>query len=181
MESLMKRKIMRVAAVASTVAVLSLMLAAPAQAYAKNGCSWGSPNVNWFYSGQDYGDFKASADEAANNWNVTHVKMTHLDTGPFKAYIQDDGNSGYSGWTEWECSSTQQTTKAESHLNTHDTVGVEYGEKVAIWAHEFGHGLGLNHSTPGNIMFSCAGCTYQDFGKRNKPQEDDRNGINSLY
>lgn len=39
----------------------------------------------------------------------------------------------------------------------------------------------LNHSTAGNIMYTCPACTYNNYSGRFLPQSDDQAGMNSLY
>lgn len=95
--------------------------------------------------------------------------------------VQDVGANGVDGHTTWWCTGGKNYA-ADTYLNTNPAQAgsLSTAARQAVWVHEFGHGLGLSHSGVSNIMYTCARCTYNNYG-RNTPNTDDRNGANALY
>lgn len=91
------------------------------------------------------------------------------------------GLNGYAGWTDWLCGGGGFTLSAHATLNHSYTDGYTTNQKRAVWVHEFGHALGLNHAASNYyIMYTCPRCAYDAHGIFT-PQSDDINGANHLY
>ena len=95
------------------------------------------------------------------------------------AYEQNNGANGYDGWTSRNCIGGN-LLGANVTVNTYYLHSFSASKKQAIWVHEFGHGLGLNHGPTNAIMRSCAACTFSTYGYY-YPVTDDINGMNSIY
>lgn len=177
----MKKLAMKLLAAAATTATLAVVVAAPAEAYVTTGCHWANSNVGYYYNGLNTSGFNNSVHDGANAWDPTDVEVIGASSAALHAYTSNDGASGYDGWSTWSCGSNRLTSSATARLNTYSTTVYPTEKKKAVWVHEFGHTLGLEHSANGNIMYTCSRCIYDNFAGRNTPQADDRNGVNSLY
>lgn len=97
-------------------------------------------------------------------------------------FTNNQGQNGYDGWSDWSCwPVTHYMIGANVTLNPYYTDAYSSLKKRAVWTHELGHGLGLNHSAyDWAIMFHCAGCVYDTYGYY-APRSDDQLGINAIY
>lgn len=148
-----------------------------ASAYTHTGCSWGSygSTVTWDRN-LPAGDYRNTAGSAAYSWaNATDINGMDPTGGSMYGFLDNKGNNGYNGWATWSCNGSA-TGWAYVTLNPYYMDTKTYTEKKTVWVHEFGHGLGLNHSGSGAVMYNCSLCTGFSL-----PQTDDINGINALY
>lgn len=164
---------------------LIFVLLAPAGALAySTHCHWPGATVKFrtIYAPSYEAAFGPEVENAAAAWtNTTNVKLTRgtSSSHTFKATIKNDGANGYAGYANWTCFLGTKTASTV-WVNRYYTDSYSKAKRKAVWVHEFGHGLGLNHGSGNVIMNSCPACVYTDYG-RNTPAADDRNGINSMY
>ncbi len=172
------RRIGATAAAAMVVAIIATPMSA--QAYTTTGCKWASSTIGiqavTLISG--YNNWSSSA----ATWDPSDMQYVSVSSAPYTVGLQDNGANGIDGTTTWWCTGGS-TYKAESYLNSNASQAgsLSTGARQAIWVHEFGHGLGLGHSSAGTIMYTCGRCTYNSYSGRNTPQADDFNGANALY
>lgn len=151
-----------------------------AGAYVFTGQRWASPTI-YYRTSTMASAYGTSAGSARSSWtNSTDVNFAFAPGASYRLYTQNDGNSGYAGWSTWNYSGST-INSATSRLNTYVTDGYVTNKKQAVWAHELGHVIGLAHSSAGTIMYSCPGCTYDTYSGRRTPQSDDINGANARY
>lgn len=180
--SVRHRRRLRLAAVLSAVALAVgvVLVPAAAHAYTKTGCRWSSSTVSWgnYTAGTD----STAAQKAAIEWAWdTDVNGMAPTGGQMKVFSKNYGNNQNYGYTWWSCSWWGTYTWASVTLNTHYTANYSVAKKQAIWVHEFGHALGLNHSQfSNNMMWHCAPCVFDQYGYYT-PQGDDIAGMNTIY
>lgn len=157
-----------------------LGVASPASAYVLIGCKWtsGAPTVNYHNLGGV--TFSSEINNAASTWSgYTDVNMYSNTGSTLGVYYQNNGASGYAGLTPMACSGGS-ILHAEPRINIYYTNSYSTGKRKAVWVHELGHALGINHA-PGNvIMNQCPPCLFDSVGY-NWPTTDDVAGINYLY
>lgn len=170
-----------VAAVLGLLAALALP-ASPASAYTTTGCKWptSTGNVTWNNTVTP-GTYETTAKAAALSWaSRTDVNsMVPNSSAAMYAYETNDGANGYDGMTTWTCAFGNYLG-ANVTVNTHYLGAYAANKKQAVWVHEFGHGLGLNHGPSNAIMYTCAACVYNTYGYY-YPVSDDITGMNTLY
>lgn len=171
----------RVGLVATAALILSALIApVGAQAYTTSGCRWASSTIGLqavtLPSG--YTNYSTSA----GKWNPTDATFVNVSSGAYTAEVQNNGANGTDGITVTSCTNGS-IYKARSWLNTNSAQAgsLSTAGRQAVWVHEFGHGLGLGHSSAGTIMFTCPRCTFNNYSGRNTPQADDINGANFIY
>lgn len=160
----------------------SVGVATPALAYVHTGCHWNTRTLRIDYRYVN-GNFRTAMTSAKNNYNsATVLSLSLVDTsGPsFSAANSNYGATGYEGYTTWNCLGTV-TTGAHSTLNQYYLSGSEpLTQLKVVWAHEMGHGLGLDHVTGiHHVMYPSASAAYGD-GVTGLTT-DEVNGINSMY
>lgn len=165
---------------ALTLVVGLVMIPGAAQAYTLTGCKWGSSTITWTNSAPA-GTYSTSAVNAASSWaSSSDINGMSATGGQLKVYNHNRGANGYAGWTDWGCAGNL-LVGANVTLNPHYTDSYSQAKKQAVWVHEFGHGVGLNHSASSfAMMWSCPGCVY-DNHFYNTPKSDDIAGANFLY
>lgn len=162
------------------IALLGVGLVAPQQAnaYTLTGCKWGSSRIT--YTDQALGQYSPSLRDAAYSWGTyTDIDGMYPTGGNMTAGSTYSGANGLDGYTTWNCPFGNLFT-SRVELNWYYGQSMSYGQLRVVWAHELGHGVGLNHSGVGNVMYSCARCTYNSYGRYN-PAPDDIAGMNSIY
>jgi predicted Zn-dependent protease len=94
-------------------------------------------------------------------------------------YGDNAGPSGYAGRTTWTC-------LGGAYLGANVTINPYYAnsyntaKRRAVWVHEFGHALGLDHGPSNALMNTCAPCVYENYGYYFL-RPDDVAGMNSIY
>lgn len=174
----------RVLASGSAAAVFALGMLIPASAasaYAFTNCSWstgGTSNVTWQ---DDTGPAdSAVAVAAAASWaSYTDLNDMSPSGGTMVASMLNQGENGLDGKSWWVCNGNR-TLSASVTLNPYYTNEFYNNQKRAVWVHEFGHALGLEHSVAGTIMYTCPSCTFHNYQVW-WPQTDDINGMNVYY
>lgn len=158
---------------------LTLPAVSPAAAYSKTGCKWSSANVTYFAN--TTGDYLTAYHAAASGWHATDVNMSHNTSSRFIGTAHYWGFDGYAGWTNWQCNWLGNFNTVSSQLNKSYLDGYNATKKKIVALHEFGHGLGLGHSTAGGwpVMNSCPPCAYD--GGTTGLTGDDISGVNSIY
>ena len=179
-----RRRVSRIAIAVAAIFLLFIantLLASAVAAYTTTGCKWpNGPGVTYRFN-MGSGTNQTQAQDALNVWSAgTDVNLSHSYSSNFSITSANDGNSGYDGRTTWWCG-FGVTTSAQSWVNTYYTASFPANKIEAVYSHEIGHGLGLSHSSAGNIMYTCPACTYNNYSGRYTPQTDDRAGMNALY
>lgn len=155
-----------------------LVASAPsAGAYSHNAGRFGGSNLSFTVAGS-YADswYNASA-----NWtNLSDVNITYTSS-PI-ANIQ--GNSVARSDVGWDGLASYPSVYngvwqggVLVFLNTHFVAGYTQAKRNGVANHEFGHALGLGHSSNTAVLM------YTNTPQRiyNLPQPDDRNGVNAKY
>lgn len=123
---------------------------------------------------------------AAGNWNsATNFKFT---AGASTTFVANDVNDSTVSWdgityTTWT-TSTGIITDNKCYLNTNYTSQSRYTQDIVngIATHEFGHAIGLDHSTSNaSVMFPYTFTVEGDAARPNVPGSDDIAAINSIY
>lgn len=167
-------------AVTGTLILAVFAIPLVAHAYTTTGCSWGSSTIGLQAATLPAGYQNYSS--SAATWNPMDATFVVVTSGAYTVQVQNNGANGLDGMTTWTCSGGT-TIRAVSWLNSNaaQSGSLSVSARQAVWVHEFGHGLGLNHAAAGTIMYTCPRCTFINYSGRNTPQGDDINGVNSLY
>lgn len=150
-----------------------------ANAYTLSGCKWPSSTV--YHTRSVPSTFTAPATYAALDWSATtDVNLGQTSGQPFKVstYTASDGNAGI---TSRSCNGLGTIVAATSYGNMNSLPYLSANCRRAPFAHEIGHGLGLDHnnSTSYVLMYhSISACTVNGIYL---PQQDDKNGMNAMY
>ncbi|WP_027088168.1 matrixin family metalloprotease [Cohnella panacarvi] len=123
---------------------------------------------------------------AAGNWNsATNFKFT---AGASTTFVANDVNDNTVTWdgitnTTWT-TATGIITDNKCFLNTYYTSQTRYTQDIVngIATHEFGHAIGLDHSTSNaSVMFPYTFTVEGAAARPNVPGSDDIAAINSIY
>lgn len=180
----MKYRVLRALSAAALLVGISIVPLAttPAQAYVHlgGGCKWNSnPKITWTNAAT--GAYYWPAANAAADWSNTTDILLDSTGGVIRAYQENKGDTDFEGITYWGCI-WGSMTKADITLNTYYTNSYTERRKQAVFAHEFGHGLGLDHTNyPNQVMNTSASTFYFNTGRWWPQWEDDIPGINALY
>lgn len=117
---------------------------------------------------------------AANSWNVTPTRVyfnyNHYGSVDVVAGKANYGNTWWSGLTTPQSTGGYYTSQT-IQINLYYTDGYSNWETQGVWAHEFGHVVGLAHDngSTGFLMY------FSDARTVNSPTIDEINGTNGLY
>ena len=164
---------------------LLLLLSVPPQtadAYATTGCKWSTKNINIDIRYVN-GNFRTAIKKAITNYyNSTDVKPKAVETSgnSFTARNASYGANGWEGYATWTCV-LGNTLSVDAKLNMYYLSGTEPITRLkVVWAHELGHGFGLNHvSNDKRVMYTSPSTAYNN-GVTGLTS-DEISGINSLY
>lgn len=176
----MKRRSVGILASVALALGICVVAVPAAQAYTLTGCSWGGPNITW--EDQVPASYDAAAASASSRWSTaTDVNLS--SSTAHKALVvgvSNEGANGMDGYTWWNCP-FGSSISAFTTLNPYYTDAFTTNKRTAIYVHEFGHALGLNHATASTVMmYTSPGYVYNTYGYIS-PRTDDINGMNSIY
>ncbi|NWL32293.1 hypothetical protein DM791_05145 [Paenarthrobacter nitroguajacolicus] len=174
----LKLRISSIAGSAVLILGLGIAVPAPADAYAFTGCKWASSSMT--YKNDAVSGYTDPLIDAGYSWaSASDIDGMHPTGGAMRAYVINNGANGYDGYSKWNCP-FGNLWSSEVTLNTYYAQGYTYWQKRVVWVHELGHGMGLDHSSWGTVMYTCPRCTYDSFGTY-WPTNDDQAGANALY
>ena len=164
--------------------VLGLVLAlsaTPAEAYTTTGCKWASSTAK--YANNTPSSYNTAVSSAASAWtSATDINWVTGSSGVVAYVVAGNyGASGYEGLTTWICNWAGTYQNLNIQLNRHYMDSHNAARKKAIVMHEFGHALGLNHSSVRGypVMATSPSNSYLNGTTSLKP--DDIAGANFLY
>lgn len=171
-----------------TLACTLLTPASPASAYSLNGCKFSSSSIYWHFASGTNSAYNTVIKEAASSWNVTDVTLTkQAGAGYTQVAANNWGNVSWDGYTNYACGSGGTHTSVVSiQINTYWTASYPTGKTRGVAAHEFGHDLGLAHSSSDSSPCSSTHLMTPNTPHRyacgiESPQQDDEAGVNHLY
>lgn len=171
------------ALIAVTWAIAAPQVTEVVHAYNLEGCKYKTMPVAYGNSGS--GDYYSAFNAAANSWTNTPTNVW-LQLGgansTLQLFTENDGNTGHDGWSTYDCVGGYMLD-GRAASNTNYTNGYNFWGKQQVMAHEVGHLLGLAHNNPAlcsvPIMYYSS-ARYFTCGFI-LPQQDDINGVKSLY
>jgi hypothetical protein len=160
-------------------------------------CSWSGNSAPYRYHTSLPSSFHSGTNYGANVWTAVSTSswawIWSTDGQNFVKYGYIDGSGTCAAiTTKWVSGGTilQMEIKYDSAENWYTGSGTPAGDQIdlrSIAAHEFGHALGLRHTTPnlycpGNQYDAtmCSGYTPGTTYKRTL-EADDRGGVTYLY
>lgn len=137
----------------SLALVMAPVLLPSALAYTHHGARWQGTNISWAEGGGDFsGNVGSALGPAASSWNpntdVTLTKSTVASLTAVTYYSATDGLNGKAQWT----TSNGYFTGCYASVNRSNVASWAVNKIRAVWTHEFGHCLGLGHTTSIAIM-----------------------------
>lgn len=148
-----------------------------------NGRKYATSSVTYNNNG---GSLAASWTTAQNNWNnANNFKFTSGSSTTFVANTVNDNTVTWDGITKATFNSTTGIISQNlCYLNTYYTSQIRYTQDIinGIATHEFGHAIGLAHSTSSDsVMYPATFDTDGALVRSNTPSADDITAINGLY
>ncbi|MFT2711581.1 matrixin family metalloprotease [Clavibacter sp. Sh2126] len=157
----------RLLAMTGLAALAALAVAAPAQAFNREGPHWPTDRLTIDTSAVPTGGFHdALTDAAAEYTALTDAKVGTEDAigSPWTAQVIDAGDDGYEGYAHWRYDGAMHTTSADMHLNSQYLDDSLPRERLkVVWEHESGHVPGLAHVTDlDRVMYPIPSDAYAD-------------------
>lgn len=165
------------------IALSMLLSAAPARAYVREGCYWPrverGQSIPWTNYATGHGSYAFF--NARDGWNATPTRVYIHGSGPnIQATNNDFGNTGWDGFTNYSCSNGVFVTPVVVYLNVYYTYNYPDNAIQSVATHEFGHALGLAHSSSCYTLMWYSTDRYFSCGIYT-PQQDEINGLNAVY
>jgi Metallo-peptidase family M12B Reprolysin-like len=164
-----------------------------AQAFSLNGCNWNTTSVSY----RDAYANSTNLDQATDSWNVRAARLRFnrvYSGGDITVYSANAGNTGWVGLTHGNGTggSPYDSSYSCTTGNTNVTRNGYYSANDQwVFAHEFGHAVGLDHN---NATTTCpsGGTQYTSLMYYSQaassgncpalfPQPDDVTGVDSRY
>lgn len=177
-----------------TVILVSLLIPLSTRAYNLEGPRWpGQPSPHHccadVYWEQDavYSKDVIGWDDGANAWTDSAAYVIFYGSNVPNIYAQDTDNSSV-GWDGLTSYSWYTGDNGIEYFNNGTVVTLNYyytrnygtNETQSVSTHEFGHSIGLAHSSTCVIMNPDTSVRYGQCGVYT-PQSDDDNGVDALY
>lgn len=152
-------------------------------AYFTEGHKWENNTIYYYLDSSMSQKFKENYRTAANYWtNLTNITFT--ETFSWAGYMikceeANEADVYWDGWTNWWWDGYGYFCRADIKINR--WYDYDYNLMyVGVTGHEFGHALGLAHHEGPYIMTEWQSDRY-DTHRVYYPQQDDIDGVNSLY
>jgi hypothetical protein len=125
--------------------------------------------------------YSTEVSNSANSWTVlTDVNLSVNSSSTFNTRLSYDGATGFDGYSTWNCPFSI-ILSADSRLNTYYVTTFTQQKRQAIWVHEMGHSLGLNHASSVNYVMWQSPAAFWNATGLYSPRSDDVAGMNFLY
>ncbi|WP_214712933.1 MULTISPECIES: M57 family metalloprotease [unclassified Exiguobacterium] len=152
-------------------------------AYALLGGKHSTASLNYAIKQFDgtYTKVGAPLNSAVADWNATATKVSfNANQTSYKITVtaKNFGNVSWSGYcsNSKDFSGNYTSSAISGNLYYLNQASYTASKVKGVWAHEFGHALGLAHVSQTNkLMYNNDGRTVY------KPTTDEINGVNSLY
>lgn len=149
----------------------------------------GGINDKPYYNGAT-GYWKTPYNNSFNNWYNTSTSFyfyetTNISDARIECYSYSNLYDGLNGYTELyvpgigltQNSPTDNWAWARVHINTASLASTSADFDNGVAGHEIGHAIGLAHNFGDDVLMN----THAGGRTVTKPQQDDIDGVNSLY